>query len=51
VAKLPEFVEFDADTAALALDCFNGLFRLTCSHYDEKLGQFLGEVGMSVNNL
>jgi hypothetical protein len=51
VAKLQEFVEFDVGTAALALDCFNGLFGLICSHYEEKLGQFLGEVGMSVNNL
>jgi hypothetical protein len=48
VAKLQEFVEFDAGTAALALDCFNELFGLICSHYEEKLGLFLEEVGMSV---
>lgn len=45
VAKLQEFVEFDAGTAALTLDCFNVLFGLICSHYEKKLGKFLGEVG------
>jgi hypothetical protein len=48
VVKLQEFIECDAGTAALALECFNELFGLVCSHYKDKLGQFLGEVGMSV---
>jgi len=35
-------------TAVLALECFNELFGLVCSQYKDKLGQFLGEVGMSL---
>jgi hypothetical protein len=48
VVKLQEFIECYAGTAALALECFNELFELVCSHHKDKLGHFLGEVGMSV---
>jgi hypothetical protein len=51
VAKLQEFVEFDVGMAALALECFNELFSLICSHHKEELGLFLGEIGMSFNSL
>jgi hypothetical protein len=48
VVKLEEFMECDPGTAAVALECFNELFGLVCSHHKDKLGQFLGDVGMSV---
>jgi hypothetical protein len=48
VAKLQECVQFNVGTAAVALECFNELFNLVCSHHKDKLQQFLGEVGMSV---
>jgi len=48
VVKLREVMECHTGTAVLALECFNELFGLVCSHHKDKLGQFLGEVGMSL---
>jgi hypothetical protein len=47
VAKLQEFMEFDIGSAGTSLECFHELFGLVCSHHKDKLGHFLGEVGMS----
>jgi Fanconi anemia group I protein len=45
VVKLQEVMECHAGTAVLAVECFNELFGLVCSHHKDKLVQFLGEVG------
>ncbi|KDR08917.1 Fanconi anemia group I protein [Zootermopsis nevadensis] len=45
VIRLREFSQLHVGTAALALECFNELFSLMCSHYEDKLEQFLEEVG------
>lgn len=48
VVRLQEIIQVHAGTAALAVECFNELFGLICSHHKDKIEQFLGEVGTSV---
>lgn len=45
INRLEEFLEFDVTTATLAVECFDTILNIVCTHYNGELKSFLCVVG------